>query len=180
MIFENILNQLFEILISLGQTACLSMPCINGECVSTGPEQFTCMCPSQWRGNTCNIDVDECNNSPCQNGGSCDNSAGGYTCRCIMGFAGNNCELGRPSINDIVCLFLRFVYLKKITINGIKGKVQHWEGTTASKAMPTLVESRYYVVLFMKKYRKCIQIVNFVISNIKIWPFLLFLYSQSL
>lgn len=71
------------------------MPCVNGECVSTGPAQFTCMCPAGWRGSNCDLDFNECTSTPCLNGGTCENIDGGYNCGCVLGFAGQNCETGK-------------------------------------------------------------------------------------
>ncbi|XP_038046107.1 protein jagged-1a-like isoform X2 [Patiria miniata] len=81
------------------ETACFSNPCRNGgDCVSTGLQQFTCMCPTQWRGSTCEIDLDECTSNPCRNSASCQNTPGNYSCVCPIGYAGKNCE------EDVKCM----------------------------------------------------------------------------
>lgn len=52
-------------------------------------------CPSNFTGDQCDIDVDECVNltQPCLNGGTCSNFYGGYTCRCIYGWEGFDCSI---------------------------------------------------------------------------------------
>lgn len=56
---------------------CRSQPCLNGG--SCGEERTTgsassthrCECPSRFRGDNCEIDLDPCGSTPCLNGGSC-------------------------------------------------------------------------------------------------------------
>ena len=46
---------------------------------SSGADVYSC--PSGWRGQSCNIDIDECAaGTPCGSNGDCANSDGGFTC----------------------------------------------------------------------------------------------------
>ena len=38
-----------------------------------------------WTGDTCEINVDECENNPCENGGACMDIPGSFLCGCPMG-----------------------------------------------------------------------------------------------
>ncbi|KAL5009947.1 hypothetical protein ScPMuIL_012252 [Solemya velum] len=71
---------------------CSGNPCKNGgKCVES-VDSFTCICPPQWKGSTCEIDVDECSGPhPCAHG-FCTNKPGNFSCTCYYGWAGDTCE----------------------------------------------------------------------------------------
>lgn len=54
-----------------------------------------CSCPSNFTGDTCEINVDECKvlANPCKNGATCSDYHGGYACRCIYGWEGHDCSI---------------------------------------------------------------------------------------
>ncbi|XP_026469731.1 protein jagged-1b [Ctenocephalides felis] len=60
---------------------------------------FRCECPSEWTGEHCETDVDECLSSPCANAVSCSNTHGGFHCTCAPGWGGALCA---RNIDDCV------------------------------------------------------------------------------
>ncbi|XP_024214976.1 cubilin [Halyomorpha halys] len=75
---------------------CDSGPCQNGGTCQDLFNGFHCRCPSQWEGDLCERDVDECSKLTgtglgCQNGGTCRNLAGSYACTCPVGWYGLHC-----------------------------------------------------------------------------------------
>eukprot|EP01043_Picozoa_sp_COSAG02_P061458 COSAG02_NODE_8268_length_2636_cov_13.262121_2_plen_821_part_01 len=77
---------------------CLSEPCLHeGICLKLNETDssggwalsFSCTCPDEWAGDTCDVFADGCVSAPCQNGGICISRffdatlpAGGYRCVC--------------------------------------------------------------------------------------------------
>lgn len=69
---------------------------------------FINSCPSNFSGDQCQFDVDECQvNNKCKNGGTCANNFGGYICSCISGWDGPECTINKddcvPSGNTPLC-----------------------------------------------------------------------------
>uniref|UniRef100_A0A915KIS4 Notch n=1 Tax=Romanomermis culicivorax TaxID=13658 RepID=A0A915KIS4_ROMCU len=64
-----------------------------------------CDCSSNWRGQFCTEDVDECSEKAnmCQNGGTCSNFVGGYRCICVNGWEGEHCEINRNDCDSSKC-----------------------------------------------------------------------------
>ncbi|XP_061441668.1 cubilin [Rhineura floridana] len=85
---------------SLEQTflrkACNSNPCHNsGTCINL-LDAFFCICPNNWQGPSCLVDVNECQiyaGTPlgCQNGATCVNALGSYSCTCTPDTYGPHC-----------------------------------------------------------------------------------------
>ncbi|XP_026057290.1 cubilin-like [Carassius auratus] len=75
---------------------CSSNPCQNaGTCLNL-LDAFHCLCPDNWQGPTCAVDVNECQvlaGTPlgCQNGATCVNTPGSYTCTCTPEWNGPHC-----------------------------------------------------------------------------------------
>ncbi|XP_026326618.1 cubilin homolog [Hyposmocoma kahamanoa] len=75
---------------------CQSNPCKNGGTCLNIVNNYHCLCPSNWEGTNCDVDVNECRNFAgtdlgCQNGATCVNRQGTYECLCIPGWFGVHC-----------------------------------------------------------------------------------------
>jgi hypothetical protein len=91
---------------------CYSAPCWNGAACTDLDAAYHCEClagytdvgviewdddnwvvndPSYMVGNTCEIDINECDSSPCANGGWCVDSIDAYACNCVAGFSDEHC-----------------------------------------------------------------------------------------
>ncbi|XP_058015556.1 fibropellin-3-like [Ahaetulla prasina] len=44
-------------------------------------------------GETCSVDIDECESQPCENGGSCVDLVNSYRCDCLPGYSGETCSV---------------------------------------------------------------------------------------
>ncbi|XP_071443305.1 cubilin [Hetaerina americana] len=81
-----------------GINECNSSPCQNGgTCIDMYNDMF-CLCPPNWQGKFCNLDVNECTQYAgtelgCQNGATCINRQGLYECQCTPGWFGIHCTL---------------------------------------------------------------------------------------
>ena len=70
-------------------------PCKNGgTCYNSGQGSYTCVCPPNFSGKNCDVQLKECDFDPCKNGGTCFNSGleGSHTCVCPPNFTGKSCE----------------------------------------------------------------------------------------
>ncbi|XP_015441120.1 cubilin isoform X1 [Pteropus alecto] len=81
---------------TLDKKVCSSNPCQNGGTCLNLYDSFFCVCPSQWKGPLCSVDVNECEiytGTPfgCQNRATCINTAGNYSCHCSPETHGPQC-----------------------------------------------------------------------------------------
>jgi hypothetical protein len=70
--------------------------CANGAACVDLYDSYKCLCPDQFEGDNCQLDVDECQrfrgtDLGCQNGGKCVNLPGGYRCECPAQYHGIHC-----------------------------------------------------------------------------------------
>ncbi|XP_043278473.1 sushi, von Willebrand factor type A, EGF and pentraxin domain-containing protein 1-like [Venturia canescens] len=77
---------------------CLTMPCKNGGNCTSENDNFSCDCPENYLGSTCERRQNACESSPCLNEGDCsflDTNATefSYSCNCKAGFTGRNCQI---------------------------------------------------------------------------------------
>ncbi|XP_030624670.1 LOW QUALITY PROTEIN: cubilin [Chanos chanos] len=81
---------------TIERKTCSSNPCQNsGTCLNL-LDSFHCLCPFNWQGPTCAVDVNECQiyagtSQGCQNGATCVNTPGSYTCTCSPEWFGPHC-----------------------------------------------------------------------------------------
>ncbi|XP_028042901.1 cubilin homolog [Bombyx mandarina] len=80
----------------LREDQCRLQPCKHGGTCLSILDGYHCLCPSNWEGQNCDIDVNECHNFAgtdlgCQNGATCINRPGSYECLCKSGWYGLHC-----------------------------------------------------------------------------------------
>ncbi len=70
---------------------CNNHSCYNSRCIATSYNSYSCECPDGYRGERCNLDIDECgeNLDNCSNNATCMNTEGGFNCICKDGFEGD-------------------------------------------------------------------------------------------
>ncbi len=66
---------------------CFESECRNGGTCLDPLQEFSCHCPAGFEGETCEVNVDECEESRCLNG-ECVDGVAEYTCRCLPGWTG--------------------------------------------------------------------------------------------
>ena len=72
---------------------CISNPCINGLCQSSGVQDYSCTCEYGYVGRNCENVLKQCELLiPCKNGGTCTDLHGSYKCDCRLRYNGQNCE----------------------------------------------------------------------------------------
>lgn len=73
---------------------CLPEPCLNGATCLSNDVGFTCICPTGYAGDTCQVDIDVCDDSSCSNGATCiDGSGLDFICLCPPSFTGAECDV---------------------------------------------------------------------------------------
>ncbi|KAI5099865.1 protocadherin Fat 3-like isoform X3 [Silurus meridionalis] len=73
--------------------SCLGALCQNGAtCNSLPSGAFSCICPPQYTGMLCDLEVSPCVPTPCQNRGECKAVGNTFLCGCPKGFTGIICE----------------------------------------------------------------------------------------
>ncbi|XP_034025114.1 cubilin [Thalassophryne amazonica] len=78
--------------------SCSSNPCQNGGTCLNLLNSYHCLCPTNWAGPNCAVDVNECQvysgtSQACQNGATCINSAGSFSCHCSAEWSGVLCTV---------------------------------------------------------------------------------------
>ncbi|XP_026748193.2 cubilin [Galleria mellonella] len=92
-------NRIHNLQLQLNNRAkddCQPHTCQNGGTCLNLLNGYHCLCPSNWEGRNCEVDVNECRNFVgtdlgCQNGAICINRPGTYECLCRSGWLGVHC-----------------------------------------------------------------------------------------
>ncbi|XP_078734164.1 protein crumbs homolog 2-like isoform X3 [Lampetra fluviatilis] len=84
----------------VGNDVCAATPCVHGATCVDGFDFFHCECAPGWRGDTCEVEVDECASRPCANGATCRDLPGAYACECLPAYEGENCERERDECRE--------------------------------------------------------------------------------
>ena len=74
-------------------SVCVGAICENRALCVDHLNGYTCNCADGYRGDTCELTIDECASSPCVNNGECLDSVASYTCSCEAGWEGDNCAV---------------------------------------------------------------------------------------
>ena len=158
-------------------------PCRNGgECLPDyryfdGRGNFTFLCPEEYTGMRCELDVDECKDEPCLNG-NCTNQQPGISCSCIAGYTGNLCEtqvINSPYIYKVCCTQKRPRFQDdEISVNCANGKVSiNWKLNkyyiNASLEKKILINSLIIFILFDLRSTIVHLTRVFVTSHVQIW-----------
>ena len=61
-----------------------------------------CICDPGIKGDTCNMDILDCDNESCLNNGTCIELVNGFACQCLPDFDGPRCQ-NRRTLNDNHC-----------------------------------------------------------------------------
>lgn len=73
---------------------CVNNTCLHGSTCQDRINYYNCECAPGYRGQRCEIDIDEClEQKPCQNGATCIDKVADFECRCAPGYRGRNCEI---------------------------------------------------------------------------------------
>jgi hypothetical protein len=57
---------------------------------------YSCQCTDGYKGEHCEINIDECEDQTCSNQGTCVDGINSYSCQCSDGFSGHDCETQDP------------------------------------------------------------------------------------
>ncbi|XP_058650067.1 neurocan core protein isoform X3 [Onychostoma macrolepis] len=77
---------------STGEEADDRCSCLHGGTCLPHGEGFRCFCPQGYAGESCEIDVDDCQSNPCENGGTCIDKEDSFVCLCLPSYSGDRCE----------------------------------------------------------------------------------------
>jgi hypothetical protein len=81
------------VLVDTGGDPCSTNPCQHGGTCTSDGSSHTCVCPTGYTGDNCEIEPsDPCSTNPCQHGGTCTSDGSSHTCVCPTGYTGDNCE----------------------------------------------------------------------------------------
>ncbi|CAF0850468.1 unnamed protein product [Adineta steineri] len=82
---------------------CVTLPCVNGQCLLRADGSAVCYCNTQWTGVACDVMISPCSSQPCLNNGICYSTGITYSCICTQGYSGLRCEIISPNLCTINC-----------------------------------------------------------------------------
>ncbi|XP_074871762.1 protein crumbs homolog 2 isoform X3 [Carettochelys insculpta] len=64
---------------------------------------FLCWCQPGFSGESCSVNIDDCESQPCQNGGHCTDLVNSFLCHCLPGYSGVECAVNIDECKDGPC-----------------------------------------------------------------------------
>ncbi|CAF2568768.1 unnamed protein product [Rotaria sp. Silwood2] len=77
---------------------CINETCVHGQCIND-----KCICEPGVAGDTCNVDIIDCDTEACLNEGTCIELINGFACQCLPNYDGPRCQYRRRTINNNHC-----------------------------------------------------------------------------
>ena len=71
---------------------CHSSPCLHGGMCVNGDTSFSCDCPENVTGDSCQFKENYCESQPCKNNGQCIDQPESFSCMCTTDYTGLHCE----------------------------------------------------------------------------------------
>jgi hypothetical protein len=85
-----------------GERPCEPNPCMHGSCEADGASH-ACTCDAGYRGDNCEIDIDDCEDEPCTNG-TCIDAVDAFQCDCgDTGYTGDLCDTLVQNCEETPC-----------------------------------------------------------------------------
>ena len=70
---------------------------------SSVTKECSIQCPPGYKGENCEINIDDCNPNRCRNGGTCIDGINTFTCDCLDGWEGEFCEINSNDCAQYPC-----------------------------------------------------------------------------
>ncbi|XP_056299805.1 von Willebrand factor D and EGF domain-containing protein isoform X2 [Pseudoliparis swirei] len=129
------------------QVSVLSCECLNGaSCVSNaglpaGSGEYLCVCPEGFKGERCQVDVDDCKPNPCRLG-RCIDGPDSFSCVCPPGMTGRTCRedidecVSRPCSPGLGCSNTLGSFVCGLCLRGFRGDRKVCSPMTAPARAP--------------------------------------------
>lgn len=125
----------------------------EGKCID-GINDYTCECNgTDFTGDHCEINIDDCDPDPCLNEATCYDGVNDYQCRCYEGYTGKNCEFDIDECESSPCQY-NGTCLERSNIKLYNDEVKDgfnykFSYANASGSVYGLTSVDYFFVLFL-------------------------------